>query len=145
MWWRIQFKKPPMWNFSTVSCSPSLFLGPNTFLRTLFSKTLDVCSSLIVRDQVSRSHKNTENLFRNWIDFSRVVLSRRVDTWSHSSTKICNYPAISSNEKRLCSQNASPFGYSLRSVLIKNRLTFLGNAYLYNSFKNIDRDGNAGI
>jgi len=63
MWWRIQIKEPPLWKFSPVSRSPSLFLGPNTFLRTVLSKTLDTCSCLIGRDQVSRSHKNTENVF----------------------------------------------------------------------------------
>jgi hypothetical protein len=35
----------------------SSFLGPNIFLRTLFSNTLSLCSSLSARDQVSHPYK----------------------------------------------------------------------------------------
>ena len=33
-------------------------LGPNTFLSTLFSKTVSLCSSLNVRDQISQPNEN---------------------------------------------------------------------------------------
>jgi hypothetical protein len=44
-------------SFLQPSVTPSLF-GPNILLSTLFSNTLDLCSSLDVRDQVSHPHKN---------------------------------------------------------------------------------------
>jgi hypothetical protein len=37
----------------------SSLLGPNILLRTLFSNTLSLCSSLNVRDQVSHPYKTT--------------------------------------------------------------------------------------
>jgi hypothetical protein len=37
----------------------SCHLGPNILLRTLFSNTLSLCSSLTVRDQVSHPYKTT--------------------------------------------------------------------------------------
>jgi hypothetical protein len=37
----------------------SSILGSNIFLRTLFSNTLSLCSSLSVRDQVSHQYKTT--------------------------------------------------------------------------------------
>jgi hypothetical protein len=37
----------------------SSLLGPNILLRTLFSNTLSLCSSLSVRHQVSHSYKTT--------------------------------------------------------------------------------------
>jgi hypothetical protein len=36
----------------------SSLLGPNILLNTLFSKTLSLCSSLKVRDQVSHNRQN---------------------------------------------------------------------------------------
>jgi hypothetical protein len=41
------------------SCYFIPFLGPNILIRTLFSNTLSLCSSLSVRDQVSRPYKTT--------------------------------------------------------------------------------------
>jgi hypothetical protein len=38
----------------------SSHFGPNIILRTLFSNTLSVCSSVVVRDEVSHPHK------KNW-------------------------------------------------------------------------------
>jgi hypothetical protein len=54
--WRIQAVK-----FITVQFSPrSVFLlGPNILLNTLFSKTLSLCSSPKVRDQVSHPYRTT--------------------------------------------------------------------------------------
>jgi hypothetical protein len=42
--------------YSPVTSSP---LSPNILLRTLFSNTLSLCSSLSVRDQVSHPYKTT--------------------------------------------------------------------------------------
>jgi hypothetical protein len=54
-----------LWSsFLTVqSCSDtSSLFGPNILLRTLFSNTLSVCSSLNVKDQFSRPHKTTRRI-----------------------------------------------------------------------------------
>jgi len=51
-------------SFSSSLCSflhspvTSSLLGPNTFLNTLFSNTLSLCSSLNVSDQVSHPYKH---------------------------------------------------------------------------------------
>jgi hypothetical protein len=45
-------------NFLHSPISSSLF-GPNILLRTLFSHTLSLCSSLNIRDQVSHPYKTT--------------------------------------------------------------------------------------
>jgi hypothetical protein len=47
--------------FLTVQLPPffSSLLGPNILLRTQFSNTLSLCSSLSVRDQVSHPYKTT--------------------------------------------------------------------------------------
>jgi hypothetical protein len=41
----------------------SALLGPNILLRTLFSNTLRICSSLSVRDQVSHPYKRLVELW----------------------------------------------------------------------------------
>jgi hypothetical protein len=41
----------------------SSLYGPNIFLRTLFSRTLSLCSSLNVRDQVSHTKQLAELWF----------------------------------------------------------------------------------
>jgi hypothetical protein len=43
--------------FSPAPVTSSL-LGPNTLPSTLFSKTINLCSSNSVRDQVSQLYKN---------------------------------------------------------------------------------------
>jgi hypothetical protein len=40
----------------------SSVLGPNILLRTLFSNTLSLCSSLSVRDQISHPYKTTTRI-----------------------------------------------------------------------------------
>jgi polysaccharide pyruvyl transferase WcaK-like protein len=45
-------------NFLPSPITSSLF-GPNILLRTLFSNTLSLCSSLSVRDQISHAYKTT--------------------------------------------------------------------------------------
>jgi hypothetical protein len=46
-------------NFLNSPVTSSLF-GPKILLRTLFSNTLSLCSSLSVRDQVSHPYKTTD-------------------------------------------------------------------------------------
>jgi hypothetical protein len=52
-----------LWSSSLCNFLRSLItsslLGPNVLLRTLFSNTLSLCSSLNVRDQVSHPYKTT--------------------------------------------------------------------------------------
>jgi hypothetical protein len=48
--WLCRFHQPPV---------TSSLLGPNIFLSTLFSNTLNLCSSLNARDQVSHPYKTT--------------------------------------------------------------------------------------
>jgi hypothetical protein len=47
----------------------SSLLGPNILLRTLFSNTLSLCSSLSVRDQVSHPYKGRQRLANNLASF----------------------------------------------------------------------------
>jgi hypothetical protein len=47
-----------LWNFLHSPITSSLF-GPNILLRTLFSNTLSLRSSLNVRDQVSQAYKTS--------------------------------------------------------------------------------------
>jgi hypothetical protein len=58
----------------------SSLLGPNILLRTLFSNTLSLCSSLSVRDQVSHQYKTT-GLFVPSTTSPRI---RRTDHWSRN-------------------------------------------------------------
>ena len=56
-------------NFLHSPVTPSL-LGPNILLNTLFSKTLSLCSSLNVREQVShpyKTYKEYKIYFINWV------------------------------------------------------------------------------
>jgi hypothetical protein len=48
-------------------------LGPNILLSTLFSKTLSLCSSLSVRDQVSYPYKTTGKIITLISGFRRDV------------------------------------------------------------------------
>jgi hypothetical protein len=65
-------------------------LGPNILLSTLFSNTLNLCSSLIVRDQVSHPYKTTGKIysfpmlifilpFHRNMNFGDVSVQRDVD------------------------------------------------------------------
>jgi polysaccharide pyruvyl transferase WcaK-like protein len=51
---------------STQPPNTSSLLGPNIPFNTLFSDTLNTCSSLSVRDQVSHPYKKQEKL-QFWI------------------------------------------------------------------------------
>jgi hypothetical protein len=48
--------------YSFLHDMSSSLLGPNIFLNTLFSKTLSLCSSLNVRDQVLHPYSTTGRL-----------------------------------------------------------------------------------
>jgi hypothetical protein len=54
-------------------------LGPNILLSTLFSDTLNLCSSLSVRDQVLHPHKTTGKIMVLWILVSEVLERRWED------------------------------------------------------------------
>jgi hypothetical protein len=61
---------------SPVNSSP---FGPNILLRNLFSKTLSLCSSLNVRDQVSHPYKTTDRIMVLYILSITFQDSRRED------------------------------------------------------------------
>jgi hypothetical protein len=61
IWWGVQSIKLLVMQSSPLPCTSSL-LGPNILLRTLFSKTLSLHSSLSVSDQVSHPYKTTGNI-----------------------------------------------------------------------------------
>jgi hypothetical protein len=56
--WGVKIVKPSLWSFLQSPVTPSL-LGPNILLKTLFSDTLNLRSSLSVSDQVSHPCKTT--------------------------------------------------------------------------------------
>jgi hypothetical protein len=66
-----------MCNFLHSPVTSSL-LGPNILLRTLFSNTLSLCSSLSVRDQVSHPYKTTGRIMVLYI-LTFMFLDRRRD------------------------------------------------------------------
>jgi hypothetical protein len=51
--------------------------GPNILLGTLFSNTLNLCSSLDMRDQVTHPYKTTGRIVVLYILFSTFLDSRR--------------------------------------------------------------------
>jgi hypothetical protein len=61
------------------SPATSSLLGPNILLRTLFSNTLSLCSSLSVRDQVSHPYKTTGRIMVLYILTFTFLDSRRDD------------------------------------------------------------------
>jgi len=56
----------------------SFLLGPNIFFNTLFSDTLNLCSSLNVGDQVSHPYKTTGNITVVYI-FIFIFLDRKLE------------------------------------------------------------------
>jgi phosphate starvation-inducible membrane PsiE len=67
-----------MWNFLQPPVTSSL-LGRNILLSTLFSNTLNLCSSLYVRDQVPHSYKTTDKITVSYILIFEFLDSRRED------------------------------------------------------------------
>jgi len=68
IWWRVQIMKLLIMQFSPVS------LGANIVLRILFSNTLNVCSSVIVRDQVPHPRILYNEVRYTW---SKIVYIRK--------------------------------------------------------------------
>jgi hypothetical protein len=75
--WRIQVMKFIIMHFS----SRFVFfpLGPNILLNTLFSKTLSLCSSLEVRDQILYPYNTTVKITIWFILIFRFFDMRRED------------------------------------------------------------------
>jgi hypothetical protein len=61
---------------NSIISSPS---GPNILLSTLFSNTPSLCSSLIVRDQVSHPYRPTGKIIDLYIVIFAFLDSRRED------------------------------------------------------------------
>ena len=60
-------QEAPRHKNSVQSHETSSFLGPNTFLSTLFSNTLSLTSTPNIRDKDSRQFKTTQNLILKFI------------------------------------------------------------------------------
>jgi hypothetical protein len=67
-----------LYNFQHSPVISSL-LGPNILLRTLFSNTLSLCSSLNVRDQISDPYKTTSRIMFFYILTFTFLDKRRED------------------------------------------------------------------
>jgi hypothetical protein len=78
IYWWVQIMK-----FLTVQLPPFprhiTLLGPDILLKTLFSDTLNLCSSLSVRDQVSHPHKTSGRIMVLYILTFTFLDSRRDD------------------------------------------------------------------
>jgi hypothetical protein len=66
----LDFLQPPV---------TSSLLGPNNIISALFSNTLNLCSSLNMRDQVSYAHKTTGKIIVLYILFFTFLDSRWED------------------------------------------------------------------
>jgi hypothetical protein len=75
---RVQTVQLLIMQFSLTSCHLSL-LGPNILLSTLFSNTLNLCSSLKVRDKVSHPYKTRCKIIVLYILIFTFLDSRRED------------------------------------------------------------------
>jgi hypothetical protein len=75
--WRIQTVKFIIMQFSSRSVFS--LLGPNILLNTVFSKTLSLCSSLKVRDQVSHPYSTIGKITVLYILIFRFFDMRRED------------------------------------------------------------------
>jgi hypothetical protein len=75
VWWRVRIIELIITQFSPPSSHFLPSLGPNIPLSNPFSNSLSLCSSLIVRDQVSHPHKTTSEV----LCFSLCVLSEKTN------------------------------------------------------------------
>ena len=104
-------------------------LGPNNFLCTLFSATSDLCSSLRIKDHVSRSYKTTVKL--SW-SFESTRDSKSNYWWVRSSNPVgARYFSFFENVQTGCGAHTAsysvgtgvlPRGYSGRSVKLTAHL-----------------------
>jgi hypothetical protein len=89
-----------LWNSSVCNFlhSPvtSSLLGPNILLRTLFSNTLSLCSSLSVRGQVSHPDKTTGRIIVFYILTFTFLDSRRDDKKKTRNRMVASIPRIQS-------------------------------------------------
>jgi hypothetical protein len=68
----------------------SSLLGPNILLNTLFSETLSLCSSLKVRDQISRSYEELKSYLHT---YTSVLLMWFRNPIRHDNLSRVRFPA----------------------------------------------------
>jgi hypothetical protein len=78
VWRRVQVMKLLICSFMQSPVTSSLF-GPNILLSTLFSNTLNLCSSLKVRGQVAHPYRTTGKIIVFYILIFVFLGSRRED------------------------------------------------------------------
>jgi hypothetical protein len=73
----------------------SSLLGPNILLRTLFSNTLSLCSSLSVRDQVPHPYKTTGRIMV-FLYFNLYIPGQQARWQKTMNRMVANIPRIQS-------------------------------------------------
>jgi hypothetical protein len=71
----------------------SFRLGPNILLSTLFSNTLDLCSSLNVKDQFSHTYTTQHNTAAHLCPPAFSVLPLKAEVLQEMSFRLSNPPA----------------------------------------------------
>ena len=66
----------------------SSFLAPNIFLSTLFSNTLNLCSSLNVRDKVSQPYNTIGNIIVLYLIENIYALKIKINTSEYSNLQL---------------------------------------------------------
>jgi hypothetical protein len=79
IWWRVQSMELLIIKFSLTSCYLTR-LGPNILLSTLFSNSLNLCSSLSVKDQVCYPYKTVK------IIVFYILIFTFLDSWREDKT-----------------------------------------------------------
>jgi hypothetical protein len=81
-------------NYETSHClifsvlRDSYFLGPNTLFNSLFSHTINLCSSLTVRDQV---HSLTNNKWHSFMYFNVCLFNQQMGRREWQFSVLCNF------------------------------------------------------